>query len=98
FEAPMSGAFYLVEDVPELREFFEVGTEIETYRDADELVEKCRYYLDHPAEREAIRLAGHRRAVRDHSWQRRLTTVFESVGLVPPSQAEGAATTAEATA
>jgi hypothetical protein len=81
FEAPMSGAFYMVEYMEELEEFFEVGREIVCYTDVDDLVEKCLYYLSHDSERERIRLAGHERALRDHSWQRRFTTVFEQVGL-----------------
>jgi spore maturation protein CgeB len=77
----MSGAFYMVEYMEELEEFFEVGREIVCYTDVDDLVEKCLYYLSHDSERERIRLAGHERALRDHSWQRRFTTVFEQVGL-----------------
>jgi spore maturation protein CgeB len=81
FEAPMSGAFYMVEYMPELEEFFEIGKEIVCYTDPDDLIEKCRYYLAHDAEREQIRLAGHRRAVSDHSWHRRFESVFKQMGL-----------------
>lgn len=81
FEGPMSGSFYMVEHMPELAEFFDIDREIVTYRDADELVEKCHYYLEHGDEREQIRLAGHQRALRDHTWQRRLTDVFHQLGL-----------------
>lgn len=81
FEAPMSGAFYLVEHMPELAEFFEIGREVMTYRNADELVDKCRYFLAHEDERERIRLAGYERALRDHTWQRRFTDVFQRLGL-----------------
>jgi spore maturation protein CgeB len=81
FEAPMSGAFYMVEDMPELAEFFVPGREVVTYRTLDELVEKCVYYLEHADERERIRVAGHERALRDHTWQRRLTEAFREVGL-----------------
>jgi spore maturation protein CgeB len=81
FEAPMSGAFYLVEDVPELAQFFEIGSEIACYSGPDDLVEKCRYYLANESERERIRVAGHARALRDHTWQRRLRDVFRTVGL-----------------
>lgn len=81
FEAPMSGAFYMVEEMPELTDFFEPGREVVTYRDLDELVAKCSYYLEHEEERERIRRAGHERALRDHTWQRRLTGVFHELGL-----------------
>lgn len=82
FEAPMSGAFYMIERSDEIAEFFEVGKEVVCYDDADDLTDKCRYYLTHEAEREAIRKAGHERAMRDHTWQRRLHEAFEEAGLL----------------
>jgi hypothetical protein len=81
FEAPMSGAFYVVAEMPELRRFFEIGSEIVTYTGPEDLVEKCRYYLAHDDERERIRVAGHDRALRDHTWQRRFQDVFVAAGL-----------------
>jgi spore maturation protein CgeB len=81
FEVPMSGAFYMVEHLPELEDFFEVGREIVTYAGADELVEKCRYYLAHADDRERIRRAGHARALADHTWQRRLSDAFTQLDL-----------------
>jgi hypothetical protein len=81
FEAPMSGAFYMVEDMPELRQFYEVGKEVVTYNGPEDLVEKCHFYLAHDEERERIRLAGHARALRDHTWQRRFRDVFRIAGL-----------------
>jgi spore maturation protein CgeB len=81
FEAIMCGAFHITEYMPELEEFFEVGKEIICYTDPDDLVEKCKYYLAHEAERERIRQAGRRRAVNDHSWHRRFETVFRQLGL-----------------
>jgi spore maturation protein CgeB len=77
----MCGAFYMVEDMPELTEFFDVGREIATYRDADDLVAKCRYFLEHDEERERVRAAGHARALRDHTWQRRFSDIFEHLRL-----------------
>jgi spore maturation protein CgeB len=87
FEAPMCGAFYMVEEMEELTEFFEPDKEIVFYKDADELVDKARFFLTHPDEREKIRLAGHRRAVAEHTWQKRFSKVFESIGLAPGSEA-----------
>lgn len=92
FEVPMSGGFYLVEYMQELEQFFEVGKEVVCYRDPDDLVDKVRYYLERPAEREAIRAAGRARALRDHTWQRRLTEAFRAMGLpaaAPPELAGG---------
>lgn len=87
FEAPMSGAFYMVEEMPELGDFFLIGEEVVCYGGPDDLVEKCRHYLAHPNERERIRLAGRARALKDHTWQRRLTDAFQEAGLEPTGAA-----------
>lgn len=80
-EVPMSGGFYLVERFDELATMFEYGKEIEGYSSADELLDKCRYYLKHEAERECIRKAGYERALRDHTWTRRFVYIFDQMGL-----------------
>jgi len=81
FEAPMSGAFYMVEYMQELEEFFDIGKEIVCYHDPADLADKARYYLDHDSERERIRQAGYKRAVQDHTWQKRFQHVFREMGL-----------------
>ncbi len=83
FEVPMSGGFYMVEYLEELEDFFDIGKEIVCYRGPDDLVDKIRYYLSHDDERESIRMAGHERCLRDHSWQKRLTDSFRVMGLEP---------------
>ena len=82
FEVPMSGGFYMVEYMEELKEFFEVGKEMICYYDKADLVHKIKYYLSHDSEREEIRQAGYLRAKNDHSWQKRFTDVFNQAGLV----------------
>jgi hypothetical protein len=77
FEAPMSGAFYLTDWMEELADHYEPGREIVCYRSPAELVERARYYLRHEDERERIRRAGHERARRDHTWQRRFEGLFD---------------------
>jgi spore maturation protein CgeB len=85
FEAPMSGAFYAVEYQDELNEFYEIGDEIVCYGSREELLEKVRYYLAHPDERERIRKAGYERAQRDHTWKRRFDQLFETVWQSSPA-------------
>lgn len=79
FEAPMCGAFYLMEHQDEIAEFFRVGSEIETFRSREELLDKVRYYWSHGDERDRIRRAGYERARSEHTWQRRLQSVLNSV-------------------
>jgi spore maturation protein CgeB len=82
FEAPMCGALYLAGRTEELGEFYDLETEVVTYGDADELVEKTRFYLLHPTEAARVRLAGLARARACHTYQRRLGDLFTQIGLV----------------
>jgi spore maturation protein CgeB len=81
FEAPMCRACYLTGHSDEIGEFYEPGKEILTYRDSAELVDKSRYYLNHPDEAERIREAGYRRALRDHTWVERFKQLFAAIGF-----------------
>lgn len=81
FEVPMSGGFYMVEYMEELEEFFEIGKEIVCYRDAADMADKIKYYLQHADEREAIGRAGRARCLRDHTWHKRFQTAFKEMGL-----------------
>ena len=80
-EAPMSGAFYLTEYCEELEECFDIGREIVCFKNAEDLVDKAKYFLAHDSERERIRHAGMRRARKDHSWHRRFADIFETIGM-----------------
>ena len=81
FEAPMSGALYCTGYLEELAEHFEPNQEVLVYRNQYELVDQVRYYLAHPEQAERIRQAGHARALRDHTYQRRFETLFRVIGL-----------------
>ena len=80
FEAPMCRTCYLTGHTDEIESFYEAGTEIDTYRTPEELVDKTRYYLNHPDAAERLREAGYRRALRDHTWERRFELLFRTIG------------------
>jgi hypothetical protein len=84
FEATMSGALYFVEYQEELEEFYEIGREIVCYSSREELLDRVRWYLDHPDDAESVRAAGYRRAQRDHTWVRRFNTLFEDTLTLSP--------------
>jgi spore maturation protein CgeB len=67
FEVTGVGAALLVEDSPMIRQLFDVGHEVITYRDPQEAVEQARWLTAHPEERERIALAGQRRTLQDHT-------------------------------
>lgn len=82
FEIPMSGGLYLTEDHPELGRVFRSGEEILTYSGIDDLVQKIKYYLDHPAEAEAVRTKGYNRALCEHTWEMRFAKIFSLIGII----------------
>jgi hypothetical protein len=80
-EAPMLGACYLTEMAPGLEDLYEVGTEIETFRDADELVEKARLLEGDAARRLGLRQRGQRRALAEHTIGRSLERIAKKLGM-----------------
>lgn len=79
FEATATGRLLFTEYFDEMRRYFKYDTEIVGYRDADDLVAKVKYYLDHPDEAERIAEAGQLRCASDHTWARRLSTLFDAL-------------------
>jgi len=82
FEIPMSGGLYLTEHHEELKLVYDVGNEIVTYADMDDLVAKIRWLLSNPSVAERIRAAGHCKALGEHTWEMRFEKVFRLIGLI----------------
>lgn len=80
-EAPMLGACYLTETAPGLEDLYDVGTEIETYGNAAELVEKVGVLMRDPARRLRLRQMGQRRSLEDHALARSLVRISQKLGL-----------------
>jgi spore maturation protein CgeB len=79
FEVPGAGGFLLTEVAPELERYFAIGSEIAAFASPGDLVERVRYYLDHPDERDAIARAGHARAIAEHTYERRISQILEKL-------------------
>lgn len=78
FEVTGSGVLLLTEHKDNLGSYFEIGKEIETYRDSNELFEKINYYIANPKERDLIAENGRLRCHRDHSMANRIKQ-FDSI-------------------
>ena len=81
FEAPMSGALYCTGYSDELAEFFQPDKEIITYHNTYDMLDKVRFFLQHPAKADTIRQSGHARALRDHTYHKRFEQLFAVLGL-----------------
>jgi spore maturation protein CgeB len=71
FEAAGAGTCLLTDWKQNLGELFEPDREVVAYRSPEDAVEKVRWLLDHPVEREAISVAGQRRVAREHTFAHR---------------------------
>jgi spore maturation protein CgeB len=84
FEVPIAGGFYLTQNCPELSEYFEVGKEVAVWETAQDVVERCRYYLERPEERARIAEAGRERALNNHTWMNRFSAMAKELGMRLP--------------
>lgn len=71
FEATGVGTCLITDWKEKLHELFEPDQEVVAYKSAQECVEKVKWLLDHPRQREAIASAGQKRTLRDHHFFRR---------------------------
>lgn len=79
FELPGNGVMQISDGGKYLSAYYDVGNEIVGYDDAEDLIRKITYYLDHPDERKRIALNGFRAVMARHRIARRLR---EAVDLI----------------
>ena len=77
FDVPATGAFLMTDYSPELEEFFEIGSEIECFRESGELADKLSYYLSHEVEREMIARRGYEKALSLPTIADRMKTIVD---------------------
>ena len=66
FELPANGVMQLSDGDEYLGTFFDEGNEIVGYVNADDLIDKIRFYLNNDDERKRIAANAHRRVMRDY--------------------------------
>jgi hypothetical protein len=77
FEATGVGALLMTERAANLPGLFDPDTEVVTYEGAEDLVDKVRFYLDHPRQRHEIATAGQRRTLAEHTYRQRMGELHE---------------------
>ncbi|MBF0619139.1 MAG: glycosyltransferase [Candidatus Omnitrophica bacterium] len=80
FEAMACGAFVLCDDQKDARAIFKEGEHVVFFKDAADLKDKARYYLEHPALRARIAAAGRQEALARHTYQHRMRVIMDAAG------------------
>ena len=62
-DVPATGAFLLTDECEEVRNLFDVGSELDTFSSPEELADKARHYLANPGERETMARRGYERTL-----------------------------------
>jgi hypothetical protein len=65
-EIALCGGFVLSEYAPGLEEVYELGKEIAVFTTEAEMLEKIRFFLEHPVDREEMAGRGYQRAMQDY--------------------------------
>ncbi|NLT37089.1 MAG: glycosyltransferase family 1 protein [Methanomassiliicoccus sp.] len=76
YEIPLAGNLYLTSYHPSLEEVYKIGTEIDCYQDREDLLEKVRFYLNHPDKAMKIGYMGRKRCLQDHIWTNRFAELL----------------------
>lgn len=66
FDLPANGVMQISDGGEYLKEFYDVGNEIVLYKNADDLIDKIKYYLNNDDERNRIALNGFLRVQKDY--------------------------------
>lgn len=81
FEIAACGGFCISGYADDFESYYKENEEMVFYRSTDDLIEKIRYYLTHPEERERIAKAGYNRTVSEHTAEKRFTEMFKIMGI-----------------
>lgn len=74
-----SGGFLIHPRLEGLKKEFKEGEHLEMYKDGKELKEKIDYYLEHPEEREKIRMAGYKFVTENLTYQHRVEELLSKI-------------------
>jgi spore maturation protein CgeB len=77
FEVPLCGRLYLTTWHQPLANCFQLGREVASYRDENDLVRQVKYYLANRDQALAIGVAGRRRCLADHTWAQRFRCLLD---------------------
>ena len=76
FEILASQNFLLCEHAEELRDYFEIGKDLDTFRNKDELKDKIEYYLNNVDYIKKIAISGKNKIEKIHNYKKRFQAIF----------------------
>ena len=79
FDIPACGSFLLTDYSDELKEYFMIGEEIETYRNINELNDKLLFYLKNEVTREKIALRGYEKVLSFDTFEDKMAAWLKKV-------------------
>jgi hypothetical protein len=79
FEATGVGTCLVTDWKENLASLFELDREVVAYKSAEDCIEKVKWLLEHPQEREAIAQAGQARTLKDHTFAQRAIQLDEII-------------------
>jgi spore maturation protein CgeB len=79
FEVTGVGSCLLTDHKKNITDFFEPDSEAVTYKSVDECIEKVNWLLSHPKELTEIAIAGQKRTLKDHTFERRAEELHEII-------------------
>lgn len=82
FEIAACGGFCISGYADDFESYYKENEEMVFYRSTDDLIQKIRYYLDRPEEREKIARAGYERTFREHTAEKRFAAMFAAIGIL----------------
>ena len=79
FDVPACNGFLISDPNGEIGNLFVPGEEIVIYNDVPDLIDKVKYYLDHPREREGIVAAARDKVLRCHTMKHRMESMIQTL-------------------
>ncbi|MGA7723021.1 MAG: glycosyltransferase [Ignavibacteriaceae bacterium] len=79
FEITGAGSCMVTDWKKNLNDIFEIDTEVVAFKTAEECIEKVKWLLNNPTEREKISRAGQRRVLKDHTFAKRALQLDEII-------------------
>lgn len=76
FDVPACGAFLLTDDQDALGELFDIGKEVITYKNREEIPELLKFYLNNSGERRSVAERGRERILRGHTYIHRIKSLI----------------------